>query len=117
MTDEDEIKDIMRAALDRLRDDSRKFMSAKDQRIISIAERPTIEDVRIQHKAMRNAALVWPFAQAILACALLFAIFLIGIAVSLSGQPISSGLSFLAIIAAILILPAVAQMHFYARRL
>lgn len=117
MDDEDEIRNIMRTALDKLKDDTLADMSAKDQRLVSIAQRPSAEQVRERLTASRRAAMNWPFAQATFACGVLFVIFMIGLAFSMSGQRINTGLGISAILAAFLVFPSVLQMRFYARYL
>lgn len=64
MTTPEEIRQIMRDALEQQRAQTLASMSASAQRIVSIAPKPQLEDVQAKARAAFRKALSWPTAQA-----------------------------------------------------
>jgi len=84
--EKDEITKILREALEKKKDAALGSMTHKDQRLISIATRPSDEQVQARLRAVRCQAMLWPYCQAMLSCTSLFVVFVLGAAFSLSGH-------------------------------
>lgn len=113
--DKDEITTILREALQKKRDDALRSMSNKDQRLVSIATRPSEEQVQTQLQAVRGRALKWPFGQAMLSCAALFAVFTLGLIYSLSGSSLPQSVYYSSLLFFALTHLSLVQMVWQAR--
>lgn len=110
MQTSDEMKQIMRAALDDLKNQALAEMSNSDRRLVSIAQRPSEDEVRQRIAALRQQWLAWPLAQAVLGCLTLLIVFGLGIKASFFGELLGEGMAFVAIAGLAIIPFPVAQL-------
>lgn len=116
MNDEDEIRQIMREALDRLKDQALADMSASDRRVVSIAQAAGEPEIQRRLAVQRSRLLVWPLMHAMAGCLILAVVFMAGVLVSLSGQTLGSGAALLAVLGLAAIPVPVAQIISQAGR-
>lgn len=86
MSTPEEIRQIMREALEQQRAQTLASMSASGQRVVSIAPKPQLEDVQAKARAAFRNALFWPTAQAIAACTIIGFAFALAALASLNGH-------------------------------
>ncbi|WP_066708970.1 hypothetical protein [Celeribacter ethanolicus] len=86
MSTPEEIRQVMREALERQRTQVLATMSASDQRLVNIAPKPELENARAKARSAFRNALYWPMAQASAAGAIMGYAFVLAALASLSGH-------------------------------
>jgi hypothetical protein len=86
MSTPEEMRQIMREALERQRAQVLATMSAREQHLVNIAPKPKLEEVRANARAAFHDALFWPTAQALAACAVIGYAFALAALASLNGH-------------------------------
>ena len=115
MTTPEEMRQIMREALERQRSQVLATMSARDQRLVNIAPKPKLEEVRANARAAFHDALFWPTAQALAACAVIGYAFALAALASLNGHAPDPLTASVASVSGLVVLLSLAQFAYLTR--
>lgn len=116
MSTPEEMRKIMRGALEKQRDQALASMSAIDQRLVNISSKPKLDEVQADAQAAFRKALFWPTAQAIVACAIIGCIFALAALSSLNGHTPSAITGPVTTAGGIVALLSLAQFAYLSRR-
>lgn len=115
MTTQEEIRQIMREALERQRDQALSVMSTNDQRLVNIAPNPTLKELHDKSRAAYLKALLWPTVQAIAACVVIGAAFVLAAFASWNGHPPNALTGPVTSVSGLFALLSLAQFTYLAR--
>lgn len=115
MSTPEEMRQIMREALEQQRAQVLAAMSASDQRLVNIAPKPKLEKAQAKARAAFRDALFWPTAQALAACAVIGYAFALAALASLNGHVPNPLTASVASVSGLVVLLSLAQFAYLTR--